>query len=83
MKTAQDVIIAIDEELALMEHDAAGPCIEAVIDFVDRDVYREAVRMASAVKAVRALRTRLVDRMAGTVGPPPAKPGRKAAKSRG
>lgn len=59
MKTANEVIERIDEELEQMEAAAAGPCIDLVTDHVDRDAYRDALKRAFGLQAVRQLRERL------------------------
>jgi len=63
MKTATDVLDAIRDEIAILEREAAGPCIDALVDDVDRETYREAVRRAAHVKAARRLYHSLVGRM--------------------
>ena len=59
MKTAQDVLRAIDERLAIMEAQAATPCINALMGDVDREEYREALRLGSALRAIQSLRREL------------------------
>ena len=63
MKTAEDVIEAIDETIILLEQSAAGPCIEALIEPVDRDTYREAIRRGSELKAIKRLRNMLAEKL--------------------
>lgn len=59
MKTAQEVLRAIDEEIERLRDEAADPCINALIGTVDREEYREAVRRGAALRAVASLRKRL------------------------
>jgi hypothetical protein len=83
MKTATDVLDALREEIAILEKDAAGPCIDALVDDVDRESYRDAVRRAAQVKAARRLYHNLVARMDGeTFTEPPAPPSRRKTRKR-
>jgi hypothetical protein len=73
MKTATEVLDAIREEIAVLEMEAVGPCVDALVDDVDREAYRDAVRRAAHVKAARRLYHRLTERMdAGIVAAPTA-----------
>ncbi len=57
--TLTEVYAVIDKRIEQMQQEAAGPCIDALLDSVDRDGYREAIRRGSALKAVQALRAHL------------------------
>lgn len=59
MKTATEVIEAIDRTIERMQAEAVGPCIDALIEWTDRDAYKDAMRRAYGLKAVRALRDTL------------------------
>jgi hypothetical protein len=59
VKTASEVLERIDAEIEKMQHAAAGPCIDALIEWTDREAYREAMRRAYALKAVQGLREAL------------------------
>jgi len=51
----------IDRRIDKMEREAAGPCADAILELVGRDEYRDAVRKASAMRAVKRLRKELAD----------------------
>jgi hypothetical protein len=59
MTTATEVLEAIDRRIVVLEQEAAGPCIEALLGDVDRETYRDAVRRGAALKAVKTLRKQL------------------------
>lgn len=59
MKTASEVLDRIDQAIDEMQRAAAGPCIDALIEWSDREAYRDAMRKAHGLKAVQALRTLL------------------------
>jgi len=80
MRTAEDVLAAIDEELVDLQHAAAGPCIEATLTFVGREEYKEAICRAASFQAVAALRRRLQDRLDAV--PPATAPASTARKKR-
>jgi hypothetical protein len=62
---------AIDRTIEKMQAEAAGPCIDALIEWTDRDAYREAMRRAYGLKAVRALRERLAGEVEESAVPDP------------
>jgi len=80
MKTANDVLDLIDREIDEMQRAAAGPCIDALVEWSDRDAYREAMRRAYGLKAVQALRDSLAGQVEGGNGTEQAA---SAAKRRG
>jgi hypothetical protein len=80
MKTANDVIEAIDETIDLLERSAVGPLTEAFDGFCDRETYREATRRAAELAGIKRLRKMLVDRIEQT--PPPAVTSGKPRKRR-
>jgi hypothetical protein len=85
MQTIAEVFRIIDEEIAELEREAAGPCIDAMVDQIDRETFREAIRKASGLKAVKALRKRLEDALGVSVatrGPQRKPRGQKAASGR-
>jgi hypothetical protein len=57
--TVVEVLRIADEEIQELERKAAGPCIDALLEPVDRDSFREAIRRASELKGAKALRRRL------------------------
>jgi hypothetical protein len=57
--TVAEVLRIADEEIEGLERKAAGPCIDALLEPVDRDSFREAIRRASELKGAKALRSRL------------------------
>ena len=59
VKTAAEVLQRIDEEIENMERAAAGPCIDALIEWSDREAYRDAMRKAYGLKAIQSLRQTL------------------------
>lgn len=83
MKTAAEVLERIDAELRELQAKAAGPCIDALVEWTDRDAYREAMRRAYGLKAVQTLRDKLAGEieqadLAEQAGP---KSARKAGRS--
>jgi len=73
MKTAMDVINAIERRIEVMRAEAVGPCIDALLEWSDRDAYREAMRRATSLKAVEHLRDSLVDLVETAPTAPPAR----------
>jgi len=61
MKTATEVLAWMDGEIEQMQLRAAGPCIDALIEWADREAYREAMKRAHSLKAVERLRAKLTD----------------------
>ena len=59
MKTAAEVLDRIDEAIEGLKNEAAEPAIDALVDWGDREAYREAMKRAHGLKAVRALRESL------------------------
>lgn len=59
MKTAKDVLERIDVLIGIMQADAVGPCVDALIEWTDREAYWEAKRRAYGLKAVQKLRDKL------------------------
>ena len=83
MKTAREVLEAVDRAIEKMQAEAVGPCIDALIEWTDRDAYKDAMRRAYGLKAVRALREQLADEVEdcpAAVVCPPGKAGRKNTK---
>jgi hypothetical protein len=64
MKTASEVLAEIDRRLLELEEDAAVPCIEALLEPVDEEMWKEALRRGMAYKAIVALRSELAEKMA-------------------
>jgi hypothetical protein len=61
MVTLTEVFGFIDGRIEVMASAAAGPCADAILDLVGRDEYREAVRKASALRALKILRKELAE----------------------
>lgn len=59
MKTAEEVLDWIDQEITEMAQEASEPCISALVEPVDRETYRDALHRASALQALRHLRSKL------------------------
>jgi hypothetical protein len=59
MKTATEVLSWMDDTIANLERDAAGPMTDALIEWTDREAYRDAMRKAYGLKAIRELRDQL------------------------
>lgn len=76
MKTAQQVLSAIDERIADLEQRAARPCIDALMGDGDREDYREAMRLGAGLKALQELRAEIAPQITNGNGN-----GRKGKKS--
>ena len=85
MKTATEVLSRIDAQIEKMQAEAVGPCIDALIEWQDREAYRDAMRKAYGLKAVIALRQNLADEIECNILPAEgaAKPRRRTGKRNG
>jgi len=63
-----EVLERIDTAIEKMQAEAVGPCIDALIEWTDRDAYKDAMRRAYGLKAVRALREKLAAEMENFTG---------------
>lgn len=75
MRTAKDVLNAIDEHLADLEQRGGKVCLDAMGGDYDRDSFREAMNLAAGLKAVKVLRSDIANRIAVT----PERSSRRAA----
>ncbi len=82
-QTATEVVDRIDQEIEEMTRLAAGPCIDALVEWSDRDAYREAMRRGHGLKAVQTLRRVLAGEIeaAGDADAPKSK-GRRGSRKR-
>jgi hypothetical protein len=85
MKTATEVLARIDAQIEKMQADAVGPCIDALLEWQDREAYRDAMRRAYGLKAVIALRQNLADEIElnGSAAELAGKPRRRSGKRGG
>jgi hypothetical protein len=66
VKTATEVLEAIDNRIERMRGEAVGPCVDALLEWADREAYREAMKRAHALKAIERLRSDLATEIEAT-----------------
>lgn len=70
MKTATDVLAYLDEKIETFAAECSELCIDALSDYSDVASYREAIRQASQLKALKQLRKELAAAVEVSEGSP-------------
>lgn len=74
MKTADDVLKFVDEQIADSKLKATETCVDAFVEEYDRDTFREAMNAGAKLRALQRLRSEIALRIEVAA---PARPGRR------
>lgn len=79
MKTARDVMKYLDAKILEMKDATGELCMDALVEYGDREAYWSAMRQCAAFLAIRELREELEGQIQST---PPKAPARRTTKKK-